>query len=283
MNTKISKFINTLVISDYKYTVKRFKRTFGYRPNLHNPKTFNEKLNWRKLYDHKPIYQCFADKIESKKYVKNICGNKIIPKVLQIIDRSEDIDYLKLPESFIIKATHGSGWNKIVFDKEKTNPLEIANYFDKILKQNYYQEGREWCYKNLKPKLIIEELLTEEGKTPIDYKFFCFLGKVKFIQLDFDRYENHTRILVDKNFNKIPCEYIYPTYPRNISAPQNLKEMIKTAEKISENIDFIRVDLYSIGNKIYFGELTVYPENGFGIFVPSKFDLIFGEYWDIKY
>lgn len=276
------KNIKENTISDYQYTHKRFRNTFGYTPDFKHPQTFNEKINWRKLYDHNKIYKIFADKIDSKDFVRNICGDSIIPEVLQITNKTEDIDYSSLPNSFIIKATHGSGWNKVVSDKNKQSKTEISSFFDPILKESYYRRGREWCYKGLKPRLIIEGLLTDQkGNLPVDYKFFCFSGKVRFIQLDFDRFENHKRVLLDREIHPIDCSYAFPTYKEKITTPDNLEDMIEIAEKISKNLDFIRVDLFNIHNAIYFGELTVYPENGFGMFEPFEYDRIFGEYWEL--
>jgi hypothetical protein len=269
-------------ITDYEYTYNRFVATFGYIPDFKNPQTLNEKIHWRKLYDHKRIYKVFADKIDSKDFVRNICGDGIIPKVLQVTNKTEAIDYSRLPNSFIIKATHGSGWNMVVRNKDKQDRTEISNFFDPILKESYYKRGREWCYKGLKPMLVIEELLQDENSNlPIDYKFFCFSGKVKFIQLDFDRFENHKRILLDRELNPIDLSYAFPTFKEVFTTPDNLEDMIEIAEKISKSLDFIRVDLFNINNIIYFGELTVYPENGFGIFKPSEYDKIFGEYWEL--
>jgi len=269
-------------ISDYTYTVNRYKDVFGYIPDLNNPRTFNEKLNWRKLYDRKKIHKTFADKVLSKKYVSKVYGKDIIPEVIQISQNVKRINKSLLPKSFIIKATHGSGWNKIVFNKEEANWSEVSDYFSPILKQSYYELGREWCYKGLKPRLIIEELLLDQqGKLPLDYKFFCFNGKVKFVQVDYDRFGEHTRNLYDRRLNQLACSYLYPNCKKDMQSPSNYEEMVKVAEKISAGLDFIRVDLFNVSGKIYFGELTNYPENGYGIFTPKEYDLKFGSYWKI--
>lgn len=159
----------------------------------------------------------------------------------------------------------------------------INNYFNKILKTDYYNLGREWCYKNLKPKLIIEELLNDSnGNIPVDYKFYCFNGEVKFLQVDFDRYSAHKRNLYDPDFNLINCGYAFPNKQITAFPPENFKELKLIASILSKGLDFIRVDLYSVENKAYFGEMTNYPENGFGRFEPNEYDLFFGRYWRLK-
>ena len=280
---KITKDNPFFFTSDYKYTINRFKKTFNYSPDLKHPKTFNEKINWRKLFIRKNIFKIFADKIEVRKYVEDIMGNEILVKVFQVTDKPETIDYSNLPHSFIIKASHGSGWNKIVINKSLLNEKEINDYFTNILKLDYYYLGREWCYKNLPPRLIIEELLLDNnGALPVDYKFFCFNGVVRFIQVDFNRFTNHTRNLYDPNFEVIDCQYHYPLSTLFINPPENFDNLKKIASKLSKDLDFIRVDLYSINNRVYFGELTCYPENGFGKFQPPVFDLAFGDYWKVN-
>lgn len=282
LNSEITSKINFYCIGDYKYTIHRFKKTFGYIPDLKKPKTFNEKINWRKLYDQKTIFKIFADKVAVRKYVKDKIGNEILIKVLQVADKPELINYASLPESFVIKASHGSGWNKIVMNKNIMNKKEINDYFKPILKLDYYSFGREWCYKNLTPRLIIEELLIDKnGNLPLDYKFFCFNGVIRFLQVDFDRFSKHTRNLYDSNLNIIKCQCHFPPYAARINPPKNFDHLKNVASNLSKGLDFIRVDLYSINNKVYFGELTCYPGNGFEKFEPIIYDSIFGKYWKI--
>lgn len=283
MGSEITSKINLYCISDYKYTIQRFKKTFGYVPDLKKPKTFNEKLNWRKLYDQRTIFKIFADKMAVRKYVEDKIGNEILIKVLQVVDKARSINYANLPYSFVIKASHGSGWNKIVMNKDILNEKEINDYFKPILKIDYSRFGREWCYKNLTPRLIIEELLIDKnGNLPLDYKFFCFNGIVRFLQVDFDRFDNHTRNLYDPNFNIIKCQLHFPPHVARINPPKNFDYLKSVASRLSKDLDFIRVDLYSINNKIYFGELTCYPGNGFEKFQPAIYDSTFGEYWKVR-
>lgn len=282
LNSEMTSKTNFHCISDYQYTVQRFKKTFGYVPDLKNPKTFNEKLNWRKLYDHKTIFKIFADKIAVRKYVEDKIGNEILIKTLQIVNEPELINYTNLPQSFIIKASHGSGWNKIITNKDIMNKKEINDYFKHILKLDYYNFGREWCYKNLTPRLIVEELLIDkDGNLPLDYKFFCFNGVARFLQVDFGRFNNHTRNLYDPNLNIFKCQYHFPAYAGRVNPPKNFDQLKTVASRLSKGLDFIRVDLYSINNNVYFGELTCYPGNGYEKFEPDIYDSIFGGHWKI--
>lgn len=282
INSEITSKINFYCISDYKYTIQRFKKTFGYMPDLKKPKTFNEKINWRKLYDQNKIFKIFADKVAVRKYVKDKIGNEILIKVLQVTDKPESINYVNLPKSFVIKASHGSGWNKIIMNKDMVNRKDVSDYFKPILKSDYYRFGREWCYKNITPRLIIEELLIDKNDNlPLDYKFFCFNGIIKFLQVDFNRFTNHTRNLYDSNLNIIKCQLHFPFYAARINPPKNFDQLKSVASRLSKGLDFMRVDLYSVNNKVYFGELTCYPGCGFEKFKPAIYDSIFGKYWKI--
>jgi hypothetical protein len=277
------KFLKDYFVSDKRFIIDNFEKRLGYKPDLENPRTFNEKINWRKLYDRRDIFVTFADRIKVRKYVEERIGKEPLIKILQIVDSPKKIDYPSLPKSFIIKANHGSGWLKIVYNKDKIITEEINDYFLKILRTDYYSVGREWCYRGIPRCLIIEELLLDEnGNLPYDYKFFCFDGEVRFLAIDFDRFKNHRRNIYDAQFRKIDLEYIYSNYKKRVEIPGNFSQLKRIASILSKGIDFIRVDLYSINNKIYFGELTNYPGNGFITFNPKKFDTIFGEYWKIK-
>jgi hypothetical protein len=271
-----------LFVSDYRFICKQYKKKFGYKLNLKDPKTFTEKINWKKIYDHNPLYTYCTDKFLVRNYVTEKIGPEYLIPLIQVVDRAKDVCFDKLPESFIVKANHGCCWNKIVFDKNKLNDKDKASIIKLCncwLKKNYYIWGREHQYKYIKPKIIVEKLLLDEcGGLPEDYKFFCFNGNVEFFTVEIDRFENHTRKIFDKNWNELNFSLgDLEIYKGQIERPINLDMMLKIVTKLSENFSFVRVDLYNVRNKIYFGELTFTPNNGHGKFYPSIYDFFYGQ------
>ena len=269
------------IIPDKLYLKFIYKIKIGKSLNLKNPKTFNEKLQWLKLYDRNPLYTKLVDKYEVKDYVANIIGKEHVIPTIGVYDSFDDINFEKLPKQFVIKCTHDSGGLVIVKDKNKLDIEKAKKKINKSLKKNYYYCGREWPYKNVKPRIIIEKYM-EDNKTKElrDYKFFCFDGKMKFFKIDFNRLTYHQANYYNKNgillkFGEKVCP---PDYEKKLEMPINLKRMIKLAETLSENIPFLRVDFYEINGGVYFGELTFFPASGFGKFVPSNWDEKIGDY-----
>jgi hypothetical protein len=262
------------------YTLSRYRSTFGCDPNLKDPSTFNEHINHKKLFDRDPLLTQLSDKYEVRQYVSDRVGPEYLTKLYCVTDTPSQFDYSSLPHSFVIKATHGSGWNIIVTDKQQLDYQDTCLKMNSWLVMNYYDIGREWCYKNIPPRIIVEEYLGEKGTfVPWDYKLFCFGGKPRFIQIDFDRFRNHTRSIYDVSWNKIDVALHYPSADRCPDPPRKLDEMLKVAGELSQDLDFVRVDLYEVGSRVVFGEMTHYPGNGFEKFVPSEYDAIFGGYW----
>lgn len=266
-------------LKDKTYLKLQYKNRMGKELSLEKPQTFNEKLQWLKLYDRNPEYTKMVDKYEAKKYVAYIIGEEYIIPTLGVYDRFEDINFEILPNQFVIKCTHDSGGLIICKDKTKLGIGEARKKINKSLKKNYYYSGREWPYKNVKHRIIVEKYMKEENEELKDYKFFCFNGKVKFFKIDFDRFINHRANYYDINGKILPFgeEICPPDFTRDIYLPKNLKKMINLAERLSKNIKFLRVDFYEINNKIYFGELTFYPAAGFGRFIPDEYDKILGD------
>ena len=261
--------------------IKRlYKIFFSKELNLNNPKTFNEKLQWLKLYNRKNEFTKMVDKYEAKKYVASIIGDEHIISTLGIYDKYDDIDFDELPNQFVIKCTHDSGGLEIVKNKNNMNNNETKRKITQKLKKNYYLYGREWPYKNVKPRIIIEEYKETGNGELRDYKFFCFDGIVKFFKIDLDRFINHRANYYNPSGELLEFgEEIYPPdFNRRIEKPKKLKEMIKLAELLSKGTIFLRVDFYEVDNKIYFGELTFYPNSGFCKFIPEEWDEKLGEY-----
>ena len=179
-------------MSDEEYIKKMFKAKLGYELNLENPKTFNEKLQWLKINDRNDMYTTLVDKYAVKKYVSDILGEEYIIPTLGVWDRFEDIEFDNLPEQFVLKCTHDSGGLVICKNKKELNHAKAKKIIDSSLKTNFYWHGREWPYRDVKPRLIAESYMEDEKTSELrDYKFFCFSGTVKCFKIDFDRFINH--------------------------------------------------------------------------------------------
>lgn len=274
---KIYKYYRFCLIPEKTFIRKSFYKKLGDKLDFDNPQTFNEKLQWLKLYYRLDIMTKAADKCAVREYIKNKIGDKYLIPLWQIFDDYKDINVRVLPKSFALKATHASGWNIICHDKYKLKDTELKKTLKKWQSTNYYIYGKEWAYKNIKPRFICEKLILDEnGKSPMDYKFFCFNGQPKYIQVDIDRYENHERTFYNTNWKKQSFGLLYNIGKGEIQKPEKFDEMLNIAKKLSQGFPFIRVDLYNLKGKIYFGELTFYPENGTGRFFPKKIDLELG-------
>lgn len=268
-------------LPDKLFIKLQFYNKMGYKLDLKNPKTFNEKLQWLKLYDRNPIYTTMVDKYEAKKYVGDIIGDEYIIPTIGIYNSFDEINFDELPKKFVMKCTHDSGG--IVICKDKANfDIEAAREkINKSLKTNYYWVWREWQYKNVKPRIIIEKYMEDkETKELRDYKFFCFNGEVKVFKIDFDRFINHKANYFDKNkkllrFGENICP---PDFNRKLEMPYNIDKMIELAEQLSKDKPFIRIDFYEMNKKIYFGELTFCPAAGIGSFEPEEWDYKLGQF-----
>ncbi|MDR1302904.1 MAG: hypothetical protein LBK43_10625 [Treponema sp.] len=255
---------------------------FGKKINLRHPQTFNEKIQWLKLYDRKLEYTNMVDKYEAKRYVASIIGEKHIIPTLGVWDNFDDIDFDDtLPEQFVLKATHFSGGVYICKDRESFDIKKIKKDMNKILKHNFYWSGRESPYKNIKPRIIAEKYMVDESGVELkDYKIQCFNGDPKIIQVDFDRFsECHKRNFYSIDWLYQPFSLSYPTYPEiMIEKPESLDLMLALAKELSRDILYVRVDFYSIRKKIYFGELTFYHGSGYEKFDPSEWNSVFGNW-----
>ncbi len=288
----MNKFVQELykkieILTDYKIERWYFKKENGYHLNLRNPRSFNEKVVWKKIYDRNPLLPIVADKYKVRNYIKKSLGQRaaenILTPLLYVTDRPESIPFDELPAEYIIKANHGSGLNIIVEKDSSISQKDIIKRSKKMLGVPYGVIGNEWAYQQIERKLVLEKLLKDEnGKLPQDYKFHMANRKCIFIQVDFQRHSaDHTRSLFDKDWNYIDASNRYPKGPR-IKKPENLDEMIAISNKLSRDFDYVRVDLYSIKNDVYFGELTNYHGGGSDKFTPTSIDFEFGEKWKLK-
>lgn len=269
------------ILSDKTYLSIKYKSKFGKRLDWENPKSFNEKLQWLKLYDRKPIYTTMVDKYEVKKYVASIIGEEYIIPTLGVWERFEDIDFSKLPDQFVLKCTHDSGGLVICKDKKRLDVEAARKKINRCLKKNFYWLGREWPYKNVKPRIIAEKYMEDTGTGELrDYKFFCFGGQARCAKIDFDRFIEHHANYFDIEGNLLPFgeESYPPDENRVINFPENMPTMVRLSEILSKETPFLRADFYDVNGDVYFGELTFFPYSGFEKFTNDDWDYQLGSW-----
>ena len=266
---------------DEKFLKRKFKCLTQNDLNLDDPVSFNEKIQWLKINYRKPEFVQMVDKIAVKDYVAEKIGQEHIIPTLGIYNSFSDIDFDKLPDKFVIKCTHDSASTIVCSDKKTFDRKKAKKQINKSLKCNYHMLGREWPYKFVEPKIIIEKFMVDESGTELkDYKFFCFNGKVKCVSIDFDRFTNHRSNYFTPDFEltDIGKQVCPPDPDHKLDKPENWNEMIEIAQKLSDGLPFLRVDLYNINGKVYFGELTFYPASGFSLFMTPEQDKLLGEW-----
>jgi len=262
-----------------------FYQIHHYWPNLRCPRTFSEKIFYRMLFDRRSILTTLSDKLLVRKYVSNKIGEKYLIPLLWTGEKPEEIPFASLPNEFVIKTNHGCGFTIINNGMNYFDPNKALKVINLWLKKNFcldFYLGHAWAYKNITPRIMIEEYLEEENKPPKDYKFFCFSGRVEYLLIVYDRFGYHREKHFTKEFVPLDLWNGSDQFPGPFSRPINYDEMIRIAEKLSTGFDFVRVDLYNIKGKIYFGELTFYPAAGLAPFVPRSWDYIFGEKWKLQ-
>lgn len=271
------------VLPDHIYLKMVFYGRLGYKLNLKKPTTYNEKIQWMKLNDKHPEYSKLVDKIEAKKYVASIIGDSYLIPTLGVWNNVDEIDWDSMPKQFVIKSTNDSGG--VVVCKDKSN-LDINKAIVKLKKsggRNYTILSKEYPYEKVPHRFIAEEYVEDESGFELkDYKFFCFNGEPQFLFVATGRQQNDTRFdFYDINFNHLPVINGHPNADVWPVKPQNYETMIDVARKLSKGIPHVRVDLYNVNGKIYFGELTFFHWSGIVPFEPMKWDYIFGEYFKL--
>jgi len=275
------------VVSDKKFINLQYRRAFGELPDLRHPKTMNEKIQWLKLYDRTPLHTQCVDKYAVRDYIAEKVGEKYLIPLLFSTEDPADITPERLPDApFVIKTTHGSANNTFVTDKSLIDWGSLRKGLRQTMRQNYYPLGREWPYKNAKPRIVVERMLqNEDGTIPFDYKIHCFHGSPKVIQVDIDRFGDHRRNLYDTQWQLQPFTWaawrdgkcLEPN-GRHISMPCGLKEMLETAAKLSSPFLYARVDLYEVRARVYFGEITFHHGSGTQLICPSEWDRKVGDW-----
>lgn len=252
-----------------------------YWPNWKNPQTFNEKLQWLKLYNRKPEYTMMVDKYAVKDYVAAMIGSEYVIPTLGVWDTPEEIEWDHLPKQFVLKTTHGGGNTGVVickditiFDKDKA--IEKLN---NSLKQDIYKSLREWPYKNVHRRILAEQFIDEGTGDLPDYKFFCFDGEVKALFIGTERSTGDVKFdYYDAEFNHLDLIQVHPMSSKELLKPNNFEEMKDLARKLSQGLPHVRVDLYNVNGKIYFGELTFFHHGGVIPFHPQTWDYTFGSW-----
>lgn len=271
-------FIPDVPMLKMQYLVK-----LGRKLNMKTPTRYTEKLQWYKIHYRNPLMHKCVDKYQVREYVKSKGLENILIRLIRKYNTIEDIIWEELPQQFVMKTTNGGGGLNVLVcnDKSKVNWDEIKDRFlvsGEVTKEN--SGGREWAYYGLKRKIIVEELLIDKENPEAgitDYKIFCYNGVPKYIIADVDRYIGHKRNFYDTEWNNLHITSDCPSADREIPKPEKFEEMLQIAGKLSENFPYVRVDLYNIGEKIYFGELTFYPWSGYVQFTPDEADYMFGK------
>lgn len=276
----------------YKYLInneelikKQFRKKLGRELDLENPILFNDKLQWLKLNWTNPIATKCADKYEVREIVRQRIGEEYLNELLGVYDSEKEIDPNELPERFVLKGTHGSGFNIVCSDKRNINWNEKKIEIKRWLRKNYYWQFREPVYKNIKPRIICEKFLVQDdGDELRDYRFFCFNGEPKFITVDFSITDKKKtrRNLYDLEWNLMDAEISYPKETNiKVKKPEKLEEMIELSKKLSSGFPHARIDFYYIENKIIFGEITFFHQNGMGKIHPEEFEVAMGNWLEL--
>ncbi len=271
-----------LFIPDKPYLKVLYWLYFGEKLDLKNPETYNEKIQWLKIYDKRFDYSNLVDKYEVRKYVAETIGEEYLIPVYGVWDSFDEIPFDTLPDQFVLKCTHDCGSVKICKDKKTFDWVKAGKYFKKRLAKNYYNRKRESPYKNIKPRIIAEKLMEEESGNDLkDYKVYCFNGEAKVVDVIFDRFTSKPK----SNFYSPQWDFMSLAHGKfavaphiHIEKPQCLEKMLSLAQKLSAGKIHLRVDFYITGSNIYFGELTFYTTAGFGKFYPSGWDKTFGDW-----
>lgn len=271
-------------LDDEEAIIELYQNYCGRRPDLDNPKDWGEKMQWLKLNYRNPLQTICSDKYAAREYVTEKGYAHILNDVLQVVDTVDQIDIDKLPGQFVVKATHGSGWNMVCTDKSKVSWFIWKKIFKSWLRNNIFWPGREWPYKDMPHRIVFEKFLKDESGALMDYKFFCFDGEPHFVQANKGRdTAQHAQNFYDLDWNILPFgKDLMPLPEVSIPKPSLLTHMITVARDLAGDFPYVRVDLYQTDGKIIFGELTFYPKSGLPDFVPAEYNRIIGDKLKLK-
>lgn len=244
------------------------------------PRTFNELIQHRKLYNRNPLLPLTTDKYAARAYVAERIGEQHLVPLYAVADDPQAIDFASLPVPFVVKATHGCGFNIFVRERHEIEREKIVAALRRFLAIDWSTWNQQWAYRDIPRRIIVEKMLSVRGEIPADYKFFAFHGRVRLIQYDVGRHtERMTKNTFDEAWRPLAVEYFSPRSTERIESPPCLAEMIRISETLAADFDFVRVDLYLVEGRIYFSELTHYPNAGLSGFAPPDFDRALGDVW----
>ena len=247
-------------LPDWFFLICVYRSRHGVFPNIIQPATFNEKILHRILFDRRAVLTQMADKAAVRAYVELRLGPQVLPRLYYLTGHPDTIPFDQFPDRFVVKPTHGSGWVKVVNDKTTLDRAELIRICNGWLKRSYYEETREWVYKHIEPRIIVEEFIDDgTGTAPKDYKLFVFGGIVELIQVHAERFTAHRQRLYTREWKKLDVIFEYDEISGDVPRPAHLAEMIAAAETLGKDMDFVRADFYDTGDRLYFGELTTTP------------------------
>lgn len=259
---------------------KKYKKRFGRELNWENPVLYTEKINYSKLYKATALKAMLSDKYSVREWVKEKIGEQYLIPMIGVYDSFGDIDFDALPEKFVLKCSHDCGSVKVIKDKNKINKKKLSIFYTLRLKNNYAYRIYEMQYESIKPRLLIEKYMEDSSDGELrDYKFICLNGKPMYCWVDMDRFEGHTRVIYDMNWERAPFNQTYPD-GELIEKPECFEELKRIAAVLCKDFDQVRVDLYDVDNHPYFGEMTFTSANGMGIIRPEEWDEKLGKMWD---
>ena len=270
---------NTL--PDWLILIHEYRKKNGVFPNVIAPKTFNEKVLHRIIFDRRPILAQLTDKAAVRSYVESRLGRQVLPKLYYITTRPETIPFDQLPDRFVVKPTHGCNWVQMIMDKSTLDRAALIETCKGWLNQSFYKINREWIYKNIERRIIVEEFVDDGSEgAPNDYKLYVFDGTVRLIHVDKGRFRDHLRHFFTPDWKRVDVRHVHTRVPSaDMPKPPHLEEMIAAAETLGVGLDFVRADFYDTTEKLYFGELTTTPGCGRNLFNPQKFERYLGSLW----
>jgi hypothetical protein len=279
LRTRIRDLFPDALVDAY-VAVRVHKAEHGKYPNLVRPRTFNEWVTRRKALERRPLLTQFSDKYRVRDYVAQRAGSQLLTQLYWVTRDPGDIPFDSLPHRFVVKPTHGSGWIRLVRDREQLDRAELIGQCRRWLAMDFYRQRREWPYKHVTPRILIEEFIADDsGEPATDYKFYVFGGRVELIQVDVARFVKHERSFFDRSWKRLDMTMRFPAISGEVAPPRHLGEMIRAAETLGRGTEFVRVDLYETSRKIYFGEITTTPVCGCAHFEPLSMDAALGALW----
>ena len=263
--------------------VRRYYRKYGRLPELFPPLKYSEKITYRKLYDRRPYLTRTSDKFAVREYARDVLGEDIAPELYFRTTDPRTIPFATLPRRFVVKATHGSGWNLMVPDALTMDREALIAMCERWLRSNYARRRDEWAYEGVPHQIIVEELLDDgTGRSPQDIKVLVFNQRVRIVQIDQDRFGDHRRLFFDAEWNVMPIHDFVPQMEACPERPSRLDDIIRYAEALGRDTDFLRVDFYQVGDRVCFGEMTHTPGSGLSPIYPSIWDDRWGSWWEMS-